>query len=71
MGLQNLDLNQAIEIVRDHPWDQFRHAQADGKEEVKHSKLRLQKKLSRHIQRIKVNKLNDDNNSTGSVTAVE
>lgn len=60
MGLSNIKLDEAVEIVRDHPWEQFRNDQPVGMETLKNPKMRHQKKLTRHVQRIKVDKLRDD-----------
>lgn len=60
MSLSKINIDEAAQIVREHPWEQFRYNQPEGMEALKNPKLRHQKKLTRHIQRIKLDKLQDD-----------
>lgn len=59
MGL-NVKMEEAVKIVQDHPWEQFQSVQADGVEDVKHTKLRRKQKLSRDIKRLTPRKLGVD-----------
>lgn len=70
MGLANAKVDEAVELVRDHPWEQFRYDQPSGMEPLKNPKLRHQKKLTRHIQRIKIDRLREDG-SSGALTSGE
>ncbi|KAJ6641352.1 Pentatricopeptide repeat-containing protein 1, mitochondrial [Pseudolycoriella hygida] len=56
MGL-NKKFDEAVDIVREHPWEQFQSVEASGMEDVKNPKLRKEKKLKRHIRRLTSNKL--------------
>lgn len=61
MGLQNTEsYDEAIKIVREHPWEQFKYDQPDGMEDIKNPKLRHKKKLNRFIKRIKTDSLRND-----------
>lgn len=60
MGFQDVDLTEAVKVVREHPWEQFKYGQPEGMEELKNPKLRHRKKLSRHIKHIIPGKLRDD-----------
>ncbi|XP_050072855.1 pentatricopeptide repeat-containing protein 1, mitochondrial [Anopheles maculipalpis] len=54
MGLHGLALDQALGIVRDHPWEQFNQPQPDGFEAVKNPKLRHARKKQHSIRRVDV-----------------
>lgn len=66
MGLNNTAVDEAVRIVRQHPWEQFTYDQPNGMEALKNPKLRHQKKLTRHIQRIKLDKLRGDEGQPSS-----
>uniref|UniRef100_A0A182NKG0 PROP1-like PPR domain-containing protein n=1 Tax=Anopheles dirus TaxID=7168 RepID=A0A182NKG0_9DIPT len=69
MGLQGLALDQALGIVRDHPWEQFKERQADGFEAVKNPKLRHKRKKQHTIRRVDVDAIDDGaDDGTGKVT---
>uniref|UniRef100_A0AAG5D7T7 PROP1-like PPR domain-containing protein n=1 Tax=Anopheles atroparvus TaxID=41427 RepID=A0AAG5D7T7_ANOAO len=54
MGLQGLAMDQALGIVREHPWEQFKEPQADGFEKTKNPKLRHKRKKQHSIRKIDV-----------------
>lgn len=60
MGLQDTNYEEAVKIVREHPWEQFKYGQPEGMEDLKNPKLRHKKKLNRFIKRIKTDLLRDD-----------
>uniref|UniRef100_A0A182JX20 PROP1-like PPR domain-containing protein n=1 Tax=Anopheles christyi TaxID=43041 RepID=A0A182JX20_9DIPT len=60
MGLQGLALDQALGIVREHPWEQFKQPQPDGFEAVKNPKLRHKRKKQHSIRRVDVEAIADD-----------
>ena len=60
MGLQGLALDQALGIVREHPWEQFKEPQAVGYEAVKNPKLRHKRKKQHSIRRVDVEAIEDD-----------
>uniref|UniRef100_A0A182WHN6 PROP1-like PPR domain-containing protein n=1 Tax=Anopheles minimus TaxID=112268 RepID=A0A182WHN6_9DIPT len=60
MGLQGLALDQALGIVRDHPWEQFKQPQPDGFEAVKNPKLRHKRKKQHSIRKVDVDAIADE-----------
>lgn len=60
MGLHDITLKEQIAAVREHPWEQFKYDQPEGREELKNPKLRHKTKLARHIQRIRPERMRDD-----------
>ncbi|XP_049298048.1 pentatricopeptide repeat-containing protein 1, mitochondrial [Anopheles funestus] len=60
MGLQGLALDQALGIVREHPWEQFKQPQPDGFEAVKNPKLRHKRKKHHSIRKVDVDAIGDD-----------
>ncbi|XP_053665356.1 pentatricopeptide repeat-containing protein 1, mitochondrial [Anopheles marshallii] len=60
MGLQGLALDQALGIVREHPWEQFKQSQPDGFEAVKNPKLRHKRKKQHSIRKVDVDAIADD-----------
>uniref|UniRef100_A0A6E8VNZ1 PROP1-like PPR domain-containing protein n=1 Tax=Anopheles coluzzii TaxID=1518534 RepID=A0A6E8VNZ1_ANOCL len=60
MGLQGLALDQALGIVREHPWEQFKEPQAEGYEAVKNPKLRHKRKKQHSIRRVDVEAIEED-----------
>uniref|UniRef100_A0A182MB69 PROP1-like PPR domain-containing protein n=1 Tax=Anopheles culicifacies TaxID=139723 RepID=A0A182MB69_9DIPT len=60
MGLQGLALDQALGIVREHPWEQFKQPQPDGFEAVKNPKLRHKRKKLHSIRKVDVDAIADD-----------
>uniref|UniRef100_A0A182Q6L1 PROP1-like PPR domain-containing protein n=1 Tax=Anopheles farauti TaxID=69004 RepID=A0A182Q6L1_9DIPT len=68
MGLQGLALDQALGIVRDHPWEQFKERQADGFEAVKNPKQRHKRKKQHSIRRVDVDAIDDGGDGERKVT---
>uniref|UniRef100_A0A182PJT2 PROP1-like PPR domain-containing protein n=1 Tax=Anopheles epiroticus TaxID=199890 RepID=A0A182PJT2_9DIPT len=68
MGLQGLALDQALGIVREHPWEQFKQPQPDGFEAVKNPKLRHKRKKQHSIRRVDVDAIEDDDQEKGNAT---
>uniref|UniRef100_A0A182SG24 PROP1-like PPR domain-containing protein n=1 Tax=Anopheles maculatus TaxID=74869 RepID=A0A182SG24_9DIPT len=69
MGLQGLALDQALGIVREHPWEQFKQSQPDGFEAVKNPKLRHARKKQHSIRRVDVEAI-DEGDETKQVQVV-
>ncbi|XP_062549743.1 pentatricopeptide repeat-containing protein 1, mitochondrial [Armigeres subalbatus] len=57
MGLKGLSLDNAVGVVREHPWEQYKQSQAEGYEATKNPKLRHEKKKRHSIRKIKVEEL--------------
>ncbi|XP_052873607.1 pentatricopeptide repeat-containing protein 1, mitochondrial [Anopheles cruzii] len=68
MGLHGLALDQALGIVRSHPWEQFKEPQAAGYENVKNLKLRHKKKKLHYIQKIDLDAISsgEEKNNAGT-----
>ncbi|XP_053674536.1 pentatricopeptide repeat-containing protein 1, mitochondrial [Anopheles nili] len=60
MGLHGLALDQALGIVREHPWEQFKQRQEDGFEAVKNPKLRHKRKKQHFIRKVDLDAIDDD-----------
>lgn len=71
MGLKGLGLDDAVGVVRQHPWEQFKEPQAEGYEATKNPKLRHQKKKQHSIRKIKVEELKDDDEDDDSGRSAE
>ncbi|XP_058054642.1 pentatricopeptide repeat-containing protein 1, mitochondrial [Anopheles bellator] len=67
-GLHGLALNQALGIVRSHPWAQFKEPQAAGYEEVKNPKLRHKKKKLHYIQKIDLDAISNGEEKNNAET---
>ncbi|XP_052896229.1 pentatricopeptide repeat-containing protein 1, mitochondrial [Anopheles moucheti] len=67
MGLQGLALDQALGIVREHPWEQFKQPQPDGFEAVKNPKLRHKRKKQHSIRKVDVDAIADDDDDNDGV----
>lgn len=57
MGLADMKLEESIEVVREHPWEQFKYSAHEGLEPEKNEKLRHKKKKIRSIKHIDPNKM--------------
>lgn len=68
MGLNTKKLDEALNIVKVHPWEQFQSVEATGMEDVKNPKLRHEKKLTRHISRMTPKKLGVKNEEGSLIT---
>ncbi|XP_058125991.1 pentatricopeptide repeat-containing protein 1, mitochondrial [Anopheles ziemanni] len=70
MGLQGLALDQALGIVREHPWEQFKEPQAEGFEKTKNPKLRHKHKRQHSIRKVDVDAIVDQEEGTKGVGLV-
>lgn len=52
MGFTDIKLDEAVKIVREHPWEQFQYSQPAGMEPEKNEKQRHKKKKVRTLQYI-------------------
>lgn len=59
MGLKDVEFDEAKQILKDAPWEQFQSTQADGFEDKKALKQQKRTKLKRYIGKIK-NKETDE-----------
>lgn len=53
MGMKDIELDEAKQILKDAPWEQFQSTQADGFEDVKSLQQQKRTKLKRFIGKIK------------------
>lgn len=63
-GLQNLELEDSIKKIREHPYAQFKTIQQEGFEELKGQKLRHNRKIRRKIKEIEPS---DDNEKLNQI----
>lgn len=65
MGFSDVKLDEAVKIVREHPWEQFQYSQHHGLEPEKNEKQRHKKKKVRKIPLIEAENVDgiDDNSN--------